>query len=301
MRSLAIDDADRIYVGAVGDFGYLEPDASGRLLFRSLRDRVPENARAFNDVWRTFVTPSGVLFATEQVIFRWASDAVQVLTAPSRLNRASLVDGQLYVTLPESGLNVLEGDRFRVLPGTAALAREVYPVVLRYDETRLIVGTRSNGLFLYDGAALTPFATELDGFLKTANLYRGVVLPDRTIALATTGGGLGIIDRQGRRVAVVDRDGGLPSNAVYYVTTDREGAVWVALERGLARIETPSPASYFDARDGFLGAFGSIRHEGTAYIAWQSGVSYLHPRRPETRRGPRRSRASATSAGCSRS
>jgi two component regulator with propeller domain len=53
VRSMAIDDNGRIYIGAVGTFGYLEPDVTGVLHFASLMDRVPRDAPAFNDVWRT--------------------------------------------------------------------------------------------------------------------------------------------------------------------------------------------------------------------------------------------------------
>src|SRR5262249_52917859 len=36
VRSLLKDSAGRIYVGASGDFGYLDPDSAGQLQFRSL-------------------------------------------------------------------------------------------------------------------------------------------------------------------------------------------------------------------------------------------------------------------------
>ena len=100
------------------------------------------------------------------------------------------------------------------------------------------------------------------------------------MALSTTGAGFAIIDRQGRRLVVLDQAHGLPSNAVYALAVDREGAIWAALERGIARIETPSPASFFDASDGFQGAFNYRRHEGTLYLAWQGGVKYLRPATP---------------------
>ena len=288
VRSLAIDADGRIYVAGASKFGYLEADATGQLAYRSLLPRVPEDARAFNDVWRTFVTPSGVLFDSEQYLFRWANDAVQVIRAPTRISRGALVDGVFYTTLPESGLNVLEGDRFRALPGTEALAREVYPVVLRYDERRLLIGTRSNGLFLYDGAALTRFPTEMDAAFTSGTVYRGVELPDRSFAIATSGTGLVIIDRQGRRVAHINRDNGLRSNAVYTVMADREGAIWVAGEPGLARIETPSPASFFDATDGFASYFNHTRHDGRLYLAAQSacGTASGGPRGPATLQPP---------------
>ena len=276
VRSLAIDDSGRIFVGAYGEIGYLEADNTGQMQYVSLLGHVPQDARQFDDVWRTFVTGDGVFFQTEQRIFRWAHGEIRVWTPASRFNRSSLVDARLYVTLPESGLNVLDGDTFRALPGTASLGREVYPVVLRWDEKRLLIGTRSNGLFLYDGAALTPFPTEVDDIIK-GRLYRGITLRDGTLALATTANGFAIIDRQGHRIVIVDRNHGLASNAVYYLMPDREGALWAAMETGVARVETPSPASFFGTADGYRSMFYLMSNGGRLYVAGGSGVDYLVP------------------------
>ena len=160
----------------------------------------------------------------------------------SRFNRASLLDGQLYITMPETGLNVLEGDTFRPLPGTARLASEVYPVVFRYDERRLLIGRRFGGFFLYDGAALTPFPTELDEYLKSASLYRGIALPDGTIALSTTNAGMALMDRAGPALMTLDRGQGLPLRRVYNLMTDREGAIW-PWANAACREEAQSPFS----------------------------------------------------------
>ena len=81
VRGLAIDTAGRIYVGAVGTFGYLAPDAHGDLQFVSLVDRLPAAERIFNDVWRVVVTDDGVVFQTEQAIFRWARETMTVTQA----------------------------------------------------------------------------------------------------------------------------------------------------------------------------------------------------------------------------
>ena len=277
VRSLAIDTAGVIYAGSQLDFGYLTPDPSGTMTYQSLGDQVPPDARGFTDVWRTWATKAGVLFQTEQAVYRWANGAITVIRPPSRLNRSSLVDGQMYVTLPETGLNVLEGDRFKPLPGTESLRSEVYPIIYRYDAKRLLIGTRFNGFFLYDGVELTRFQTELDDFLTSASLYKGIELADGTFVMATTNAGLVMMDRQGRRVMVIGRAQQLPSNAIYNVMADREGAIWTAGERGMGRIEFPSPATAFGEADGFNGSWTIARHQGRLYLAWQSGVSYLEP------------------------
>ncbi|MDP2390841.1 MAG: triple tyrosine motif-containing protein, partial [Acidobacteriota bacterium] len=249
----------------------------GTMTYQSLADKVPHDARGFTDVWRTWATKAGVLFQTEQAVYRWANDTITVIRPPTRLNRSSLVDGQMYVTLPESGLNVLEGDTFRPLPGTEMLGSEVYPIIYRYDEKRLLIGTRFNGFFLYDGAVLTRFQTELDEFLKSASLYKGIVLADGTFVMATTNAGMVMMDRQGRRVMVIDRTQGLPANAIYNVMADREGAIWTTGERGMGRVEFPSPATAFGEADGFNGSWTPARFMGRLFLAWQSGVSYLAP------------------------
>jgi len=282
VRSLAISEDGRIYVGSSGEFGYLAPDGTGELHYVSLLDHVPQDARQFSDVWRAFATPSGVIFQSEERIFRWAGGAIQTLRASSHFNRASLVEGRIYLTIPETGLNVLDGDTLRPLPGTVSLGREVYPAILKYDDRRLLIGTRLNGLFLYDGSSLVPFATELDGFLKAHSLYRGLILPDTTIAWATTSGGLAIMNRQGQRVELLDEEHGLPSNAVYFLMADREGTLWAAFERGLAHIETPSAASFFDRADGYQPHFSVTRHEGRLYLAGGFGVEYLHDSSPDS-------------------
>src|SRR5262245_19869238 len=179
VRSMAMDDDGRIYIGAVGTFGYLEPDATGVLHFAPLIDRLPRDAPAFNDVWRTFVTKDGVWFQTTRALFRWANGTLTVIRPISGFNRASLVNGEIYLTTPENGLNVVEGTNLRPLPGTDRLKGEPYPILLPYDEKRLLVGTRLNGLFLYDGRTLEPF-TAVDPYVASSELYRGIALPDQT-------------------------------------------------------------------------------------------------------------------------
>ena len=278
-RSLAIGEDGRIYVGAVSDLGYLAPDATGTLAFVSLHDKIPPEAQRYGDVWRTFALADGVYFQADAALFRYADGAMRVWTPPARFNRSSVVDGTLHVPQPGLGLTVLENGEFRALPGTAALGSEPYPVVLRYDERRLLVGSRLDGLFLYDGQALIPFRSEVDDLIR-GSLYRGLVMPDGNIVLVTTQSGAVIVDREGRRLQVLDRQRGLrdlPSNNIYFPFVDRDGGLWLG-SGGIVRVETPSPVSYFDTSDGVVGGVQRMhRHDGRLYAASGSGVFELHP------------------------
>jgi hypothetical protein len=281
-RGLALDDTGRIWVGSVGSFGYLAPDASGTLQYVSLADRLPADAPQFADVWRVMVTPDGVVFQTSRAIFRWAHDRITIIKAASRFGRASEVDGRVYVATPEGGLNVLDDSTLRPLPGTGPIGNEAFPIVLRYDERHLLVGTRQDGLFLYDGTALTPFRTDADVIFKTTQMYRGIALPGPRFGIATTGAGLITLDPSGHLVSRVHRPNGLPSDVVYYAMRDREGALWIGLDNGVARVETPSPVSHFNQADGLSGLVtAATRLNARLYLGLQSGAAFLVPASPD--------------------
>jgi signal transduction histidine kinase/CheY-like chemotaxis protein/ligand-binding sensor domain-containing protein len=275
VRSLAQDDQGRIHVGSVSDLGYLAPNGVGELHYVSLLDRIPAAERTFTDVWRTYVTPDGVYYQTLYALFRWANGQMRVWKPADRFGRVTYLDGRLILPQPGIGLTELVNDELRVLPGTAQFGNEVYPVLLPFDANRILVGTRADGFFLYDGAAARPFPTDFDSFLKRAVLYRGTVLPDRSYALATTGGGVAIMDRQGHLLQELTAAAGLPADQTYYVTADRTGGLWVGTSSGLARVETPSPVSFFDERA--VSATDAARFRGRLYTTGQRGMQYLQP------------------------
>jgi hypothetical protein len=284
IRSMAADESGRIWVGAVGDLGYIEPDDQGETRFVSLADRLPPDVRLFEDVWRLFVSRDGVYFQTQIGLFRWADGTMKVWKPTGRIfHRAQYANDTLYIGQAGGVLMALQNDELVPVPGAESLGDEPYPIILPYDEQRLLMGTRAGGVFLYDGRTLTPFPTEADALIKANNLYRGFVLPNQAIALTTTAAGMVILDRHGRLLEQIDQQDGLLSPSVYYVMPDREGGLWLALAVGLARVEAQSPFTLFGPDDGLLaGASDLARHNGTLYIAHGQGVQYLrpHPGRP---------------------
>ncbi|MEO7157097.1 MAG: hypothetical protein ABI039_06025, partial [Vicinamibacterales bacterium] len=118
IRSLAADATGRIWVGAVGDLGYVEPDEHGESRFVSMIDKLPADLRVFEDVWRTFAAPDGVYFQTQLAIFRWANGAMKVWRPTGRIfNRAQFANNTLYVGQTGGVLMALRGDQLEPVPG----------------------------------------------------------------------------------------------------------------------------------------------------------------------------------------
>ena len=280
VRALAVDADNRLWYGAAADFGYFAPDTSGTVKPVSLAGHVPKDV-TFGDVWRVFVTDTGVVFQTERAIFRWAHGALTVIKPVSRFSRASIVNGTIYVATPETGLNILKGDAVEPVPGTKMMAAEPFPVVLGYGDHQLLLGTRTGAFFLHDGTSAAPFPLSFGGLLGQGYVYRGASLPDGTFAIATVGAGLFIVGHDGRLLRHLDATHGLANSIVYYVTADREGAIWLGLGGGVARIDMTSALTHFD-QPGVTSAVQRLRRiGGRLYAALGSGAGYLRPAAPD--------------------
>jgi signal transduction histidine kinase/ligand-binding sensor domain-containing protein len=283
VRSLAVDPNGRIYVGEVGTFGYLAPDSLGSIRFISLLEHVPPAERKFADVLNICVTSQGVYFITRNTLFRWADHVIRIWKAQRGFQFASVVRGTLYVGQKDLGLMRMAGDSLQLVAGGERFASERIHAVLPYHDHQILIGTMENGLFLSDGIAFHPFRTQADSLLKQNQLYRGIILPDGTIALATLRGGVVILDQQGQLRQRVDKTVGLQDNTVLALQTDRHGGLWLGLFNGIAHVETPSPLSLFGEETGLKGGVVRlIRHRGRLYVATSLGVFYLDPARPHT-------------------
>jgi PAS domain S-box-containing protein len=275
-RSLAVGGDDTVFVGAQGDLGYLELAADGERRFRSLRDEVPAGDREFGDVWKTHAAPEGVYFQSYERLFLWAGGRMRVWRPRSAFHFSFLVEGSLYLLERGRGLLRLDGGELVAVPGGERLAEDRVYVVLPYGDGRLLVGAREQGLLLFDGSGAEPFPTEVDERLRRARLYHGVALPDGSFALATLGGGVLVVDRQGRSRLVLDSAAGLRSDAVNYLHLDREGGLWLALHGSLARAEPLAPLRFVDRRSDLLGmVLAAQAHGERLWVGTSEGLQVL--------------------------
>ena len=78
VRSLSIDSLGVIYVGAVGEFGYLSPDDNGKLQYVSLLNLLDSTFKHFSDVWSTHSTKQGTYFLTDNFLFCFDGNRIKV-------------------------------------------------------------------------------------------------------------------------------------------------------------------------------------------------------------------------------
>jgi signal transduction histidine kinase/ligand-binding sensor domain-containing protein len=279
VRSLAVGNDGKIYVGAQGEIGYLSPDSIGQLQYVSLRDSVPAEYRDFADIAKIYATGAGIYFQALDRVLRWSNHRMRVWKPAAPFHLSFVVRDRFYIRQPGIGLLQMAGDSLQLAPDGEKFAPTRIYFMLPYGEDKILIGTREQGLFLYDGASAQPFPTEVQAFLLENQIYHGAILSNGHVALATLRGGVAIIDQAGKLQQVLNKAAAIQDDNVKFLFPDRQGGLWLAMDNGLSRVEAPSPFSVFDERAGIKGAVESIiKHQGTLYVATRLGVFYLQPR-----------------------
>lgn len=279
IRSMDPSPDGRIYIGAQGEIGYLEPDDYGRMAYHGLNDELPDAVDDLGDVWRTHVTEEGVYFSTFDVLIRYSESEVETWRHDNGFHFAHAVGDRLFVLVPGKGLKELRADELETVPGGEVLAEaRVYAMEALPDQDGMLIATGSEGFYLWQDDEIVPWTTDADQHLEEEFLYHATVLSDGRVLAATVTDGLFLLDGQGRWLSHVNRENGLPVNEVNFVYEDSSGGVWLAQDLGLSRLEWHHPVTVFDDENGPAGTvLETQRHDGVLFAGTTRGLFYLEP------------------------
>ena len=277
VRSFAKDKNGVIHVGCEGDIGYLTPDEKGEMSFVSLKEKLPPEHRVFFEVWETDLFRDKIYFRTNDKLFRWDGDEFEVIISENGIHVGTIINDQYYLRIWNKGLCTFEGDTFRLLPGGEKFAQERIYSMLPYDEERILLGTRNDGFYLYDGRRFTPFKTDVDEQVQSVLYLPGAKLRDGRYVVNTFANGAYLIDRNGNLLQNLTKENGLQDNSVDFVYEDSRGVLWLALFNGISSINLNSKFTYMDDNMGLPTrvVFSLIKRNNIIYAGTNDGIYFL--------------------------
>ncbi len=273
-RSLCLVN-DTVYVGAEGDFGYLIPDKKGELRFVSLINKLPEQYRGFHDVYEITSNKDTIYFRTRNLLFLLCNNKVKVWSSKNQFDAYFIFNNTLFVEQHNIGLSKMTRDSLLPVIGGNLFAEKKISRMFPYNKSSFIISTFAYGLFIYNGKNIRKFRTEADNFLLKNKIYFGKSLPGGFLVFGT-GHGIIILDKYGRLCQIINKASGLRNELVLNIIADRQGSLWLALNNGIARVETPSSYSRFrdvSGMDSFVESI--IRYNGILYSTAERGIYFL--------------------------
>lgn len=276
VRSVYAADDGKLYVGSFEEFGYFERDATNRLVYHSLRERV-ENYRFSNDeIWTIHAYEGKIYFQSFSSFFIYDGKNVQVGRSPHSPLYFFTVHGKLYAQFIGEGLYRAEGEKFSCLASREELNNDDVVGILPYDDKLLLV-TASSGLYLYDAQGrLAAWEVPASRLLKKSIANRTVMMQDSCYIIGTIADGLAAVDKKGNVLWHINRENRLINNTVLGLASDHAGNLWVALDNGVAEIEVNSPLYFYQPSDVQIGMVHDMALEKEAiYLATNQGIYLL--------------------------
>lgn len=278
VRNFAKDDQGVIYVGSEGDIGYLTRNEIGELKYISLADKIPEEHRSLTTVWEVDYYKGRVIYRTEFKLYCWDGENMKVIVSKEAFHVGDIANDVYYLRIWGIGLCILkDDDTFELVKGGEQFADIRIYSLLPYDAEKVLIGTRKNGFFIYDGKIFKPFKTEADEFVKGDLYLPGAALDDGRFAFNTFSNGVYIVDHDGKLIQKYTTDNGLQDGSVDYVYVDSRGVLWMMLFNGISNVNLNSTFTVLDSNMGLSTnvVFGVKRSNQFLYLNTNNGIYYI--------------------------
>ena len=273
VRSVAVAENGKIYVGGQDELGYFYPSVNGQLAYHSLTKFIPQKDKSFGDVWDIVAIKNDVFFRSINKIFRFCNESVAVFNANSEWTFLGECKGKLYAHDYKTGLLSFENNNWNTL-----MVRNNLPIndpitsILPMQNDRILISTLKNGLYSLTSSGITKFTAPNNQIFENQRIYAATKVNENWIALATTSGGIYIIDSSENIIQSFSIKEGLQNNNVLSIFSDKQSNLWLGLDNGIDLIVYNSAIKRINPmlQDG--SGYTSIIYNNSLYMGTSNGL-----------------------------
>lgn len=285
VRSLAKDDKGTIYAGAIGEFGYLEPDIQGNMKYISLntfKEKIPT-------IYKTYFFSNKIYFCSGKYIIAYDKKKTKLIDIDKRPKSANLfsfiVNNRFYVGSFVYGLTEMVNDSIVDAPNGAFFKGKDIWFILPNGADRILVGT-GDGFYHYN-----QLTGEVSPYTDKSNLINRI-LSEESIAyhaLVQPTGSFGFafplsaqynyleVNQNGNPCEVINPSLGLKDKSITFLYRSSEKGteepLWLTHFYGVTRAEIQSPFRKYSQESGIESSIVDIiRFNGTLYLATLNGL-----------------------------
>jgi signal transduction histidine kinase/ActR/RegA family two-component response regulator/HPt (histidine-containing phosphotransfer) domain-containing protein len=277
VRGLDVGPDGRIWAAGVNQIGWFDAASQGRLEFHSLMPFLPAGKGELGDVWRVYAQGGGAaIFVARERVLRWDGRTIESWDYPGmHLLWSTRTAKALYVHYPPLGLlRIGTSGPSLVVPASVIGSADVRWLDDSGDEWLLLT---SRGFETLRAGVARALDTEASAFARANTPTSVAALRDGTLAMGTLQGGIAVVDRAGMVRRVFDIRSGLPSNEVYSLFVDREGALWATGPSHIVRLAMRSGTSVYGQQSGYPagGSDALAASQGALYVASHGAILRL--------------------------
>jgi signal transduction histidine kinase len=227
---------NRLWVGGLGNFGYLEKDIHTRFRYVCLSDSI-KKTQAFKHVWQILCSRDKVTFMTSAAHFIVRDH--QVTTRPLKETYIYEVDGVEYFSTIKGNLFIQEGETLKEIWNQSSITYEAIYHVLKLNNDNHLLVTPYDGVFIHHLPThkIVRYKTPLNDLFINKPMYQLRQLNNDLLVVGTWRDGILITDLKGNLIDNITTEDGLFNNGVSDLSVDSFGKLWAATDYGISVID----------------------------------------------------------------
>ncbi|SKC89453.1 Signal transduction histidine kinase [Ohtaekwangia koreensis] len=273
--SVAGDAQGKIYIGLLGDFGYMQRDANGQFQYHSLLSLLSEKEQAdLGEVRDVKVKGATVFFNDYKHSYVYEKSKIKVF---NEANSGFIVLPEFLCVMNAKGIFSYKNGEFQKIEFNFP-SHDIRWMSSYDDDEYVLVDSklkfwRINKKFSTTSKA-RPFSETIDRYLEHAKLIKVTMLSERRIAILTDTE-IVIVGSHGEILFKVTNEMLHGNLWIRLLFEDAQHNLWFSTDESIGMIAMSAPLSYFDKMNGVSGivvALGECgRHQ---YVGTDRGLFY---------------------------
>ena len=243
--SLAKGVDGRIYVGAKGEFGFLEPGEDGSLKYKSLKDRIPKDKKEFTQV--SFVINGNnneMIFASPLTLYILDKDTIKTYDVSKQENvfiKPYKIHNRIFIQEKGKGILEFKNDKLELLKGTEKFAYKWVVAMFPEGKENFYLNVYQDSVYLLSKKSIKSFSR---GKL-VKKIYSSSKYGNDFFLGGLYGQGVIITDNKLNVKKHLTTDNGLQNNTIFNVFPDKDKNIWLGTNDGISVIFPNLPYTVF--------------------------------------------------------
>jgi serine phosphatase RsbU (regulator of sigma subunit) len=305
-RALGSDENGIIYVGGTNEFGYIEPDSTGKRVYRSMTNRMasakditgsiqydtsfakapPISEMTIGELQSVVIKDSKVYFLSggTLIIYNILDDSLSYVNMRKlglrQFVRMFLINNKIILANNILGLLEFDNNKIIQLGGGDFFRFKKCMTVLPLKDEKLVVGTLDMGIFILDYATGKVDSSLIDRKLqskfKEFRVYSGVKLHSGEIVLGTIGDGAYVFNEAGNFIGhFTSENTEMLDNSisVMYSDSSSNSELWISATGSITKIYVNLPFTQISEKSGFNGSVNNFcSFNGSVFVATDLGL-----------------------------
>jgi serine phosphatase RsbU (regulator of sigma subunit) len=304
VRALGADDSGIVYLGGPGEFGYIEPDSTGKHVYVSLTGRIETAADitytgkdtatvqgsakfSVGEIKSIIVKDTSVFFLSPGglIIYDTKNDSLSYINLRElgyrKFERLFIIDGKLMLGSNVFGIFEYNNGKITQTPGGEYFKGKICLTMLPLSDNEVVVGTNASGVFRYNystGAVDSSFIDPklFKAFRNGIFIYNGARLYSGDFIFGTTTDGIYEFNKTGQYIGHWTSDNtNMLDNSVSAIYTDPtvNSELWICTTGSITKAYINLPFTEIPEKTGIIGSVSSFcKFNGSIYVATSNGI-----------------------------